>query len=147
MPFPLDNSFNDRFAPMYISVDDDGPTLGLTVQKHHLNGIGICHGAVYMAMFDISFAGAVGFRIGKFAGTPTINISIDYLSSSIEGEWIYTDVECLKVTNTMGFARGMIRNTAGDIKASGSGVFKLPKDLEASPGVSVEEVKAIYNAN
>jgi uncharacterized protein (TIGR00369 family) len=144
-PFPKDGTFNDSFAPLYIKVSDEGPSVGLEVKSHHLNGIKICHGSVYMCLFDISFAGAVGFHIGKFAGTPTININIDYLASTKEGEWIYSEVECLKVTNTMGFVRGVIRSET-EIKASGSGIFKLPKDIENAEGISVDEVKAIYNS-
>lgn len=144
-PFPLDNSFNDAFAPLYISMTDDGPKVALCVQKHHLNPMGICHGAVYMALLDIAFASVIGHAMGKYAGTPTININIDYMSSTGEGEWLFTDVSCLKLTNSMGFTQGIVRGDKG-IKVSGNGVFKLPADIDAAPGVTVEELKNLRSS-
>ena len=138
-----DGSFNDTLQPFYIRMDaETGPEFGLRVEKNHTNPMGICHGAVYMAMFDFSLAGKICFEIGKFTGTPTININIDYLASSKSGEWIYTETECLKLTNTMGFAKGIIRSDT-EIKASGTGIFKLPKDIENAEGISIKDYMAL----
>jgi len=145
-PFPLDNSFNDVFAPVYITFDDKSPRIALRVKKHHLNPIGICHGAVYMALFDIAFSATVCHQMGKYTGTPTININVDYMSASKEGELLFVDAKCLKLANTAGFAQGTIHNEQGEIKASGSGVFKLPKDIASAEGVTVEELKQMRNS-
>ncbi|WP_372759642.1 PaaI family thioesterase [Litorivivens sp.] len=124
-PLPLNGTFNDALHPVYIKVSDDSaPEVGLLLQKQHLNSMGICHGAVTMALFDIAFACAIGFEAKNYQ-TPTINISIDYLSASKEGEWLWVEAECLKTTKTTGFASGLIRSEAG-VKARGSGVFKIP---------------------
>lgn len=141
-PFPLDGSFNDVFAPLYMAFEDDGPRIGLRVEKHHLNPMGIMHGAVYMGLLDIAFASTVGHAIGKYTGTPTISIDINYMASSKEGEWLYTDTTCLKTTSSMGFVQGTVMSESG-VKVSAKGVFKLPADLEAAPGFTVEEVKAL----
>lgn len=131
---PLDGSFNDAFAPVYIRMGDNGPEVALRIEAKHLNPMGICHGAVYMALFDIAFACAIGHTLGKYTGTPTININIDYMASSREGEWLTVDARCLKTTRTVGFSQGVIR--AGDtVKASGSGVFRLPNTLETAPAM------------
>lgn len=135
---PLDGSFNDAFAPVYIRIDEHGPAVGLHVDRKHLNPMGICHGAVYMALFDIAFACAVGFKLGKFTGTPTMNINIDYMTASKEGEWLEVQAECLKTTRTAGYTQGRI--VAGDIiKAAGSGIFRLPDDLANAPGMGTGE--------
>lgn len=128
--FPLDGSFNDAFAPMFMALTDEGPQIALRVEKKHLNPMGILHGSVYMAIFDIAFACVIGHTLGKYAGTPTVNINIDYLSAAREGELLIADVECTKIVNTLGFARGVIRSEKGE-KASASGVFKLPANLDA----------------
>lgn len=140
--FPLDGSFNDVFAPLYMALDDNGPRIGLRVQKHHLNPMGMVHGAVYMGLLDIAFASSVGYSIGKFTGTPTISIDLNYMAPSKEGEWLYTDTQCLKTTTTMGFVMGSVRGDDG-IKVSAKGVFKLPADLAAAEGFTVEEVMAL----
>ena len=40
----------------------------------------------------------------------------------------------------MGFVQGVIRSDSG-IKVSGSGIFKIPSDLDAASGFTFEEVK------
>ncbi|MBN50162.1 MAG: hypothetical protein CMN85_11510 [Spongiibacteraceae bacterium] len=125
---PLDGSFNDAFAPVYFRMGETGPEIGLQVDKKHLNPMGICHGAVYMALFDIAFACAIGHSIGKYTGTPTMNINIDFMAASKEGEWLQVNARCLKTTRTAGFAQGEI--VCGEAtKASGSGLFRLPDNL------------------
>ncbi|WP_101759709.1 PaaI family thioesterase [Oceanicoccus sp. KOV_DT_Chl] len=143
-PLPLDNSFNDCFAPVYMLIDDDGPRIGMRVEKKHLNSMGIVHGAVYMTLLDIAFATLVGHAQGKYTGTPTININIDYMASTKEGEWLYTDCECLKLSNTMGFTKGIVRS-AEEVKVGGSGIFKRPNNLEAAAGMSVDEVRKMWS--
>lgn len=131
---PLDGSFNDAFAPVYFRMGEAGPEIGLHVQKKHLNPMGICHGAVYMALFDIAFACAIGHKIGKYTGTPTMNINIDYMAASKGGEWLQVDATCLKATRTAGFTQGRI--LCGDtVKASGSGIFRIPDNLANAPGM------------
>lgn len=138
-PMPLDGSFNDAFAPVYLRFDENGPQVGLQVEKKHLNPMGICHGAVYMALFDIAFACAIGFKLGKFTGTPTMNINIDYMAASKDGEWLQVNAECLKTTRTAGYTQGRI--VMGDtIKAAASGIFRLPDDLENAPGMGTGEL-------
>ncbi len=137
---PLDQSFNDAITPLYMALTNDGPKVALKVEKQHLNTMGICHGAVYMTMLDIAFAANVGHAIGKYTGTPTINININYMAASKEGEWLFVDAECHKTTRTMGFVQGVIRSDSG-IKVSGSGIFKIPSDLDAASGFTFEEVK------
>ncbi|MFT5032354.1 MAG: hypothetical protein ACI89D_000132 [Bermanella sp.] len=125
---PLDGSFNDAFAPVYFRMGEDGPKVGLKVEDKHLNPMGICHGAVYMALFDIAFACAIGHVIGKYTGTPTMNINIDFMTASKSGEWLIVDANCLKTTRTAGFTQGKIM--CGDtVKASGSGIFRIPDDI------------------
>lgn len=124
-PLPLNETFNDALHPVYIHMEEGkAPRVGLSVKKHHLNSMGICHGAVYMALFDIAFACVVGYEAGNYQ-TPTINISIDYMSPAREGEWLWVEAECPKTTRTSGFANGFICSDSG-IKARGSGIFKIP---------------------
>lgn len=145
MPMPPDNTFTDVFGPLYISVTEAGPSIGVLLEERHLNAMGICHGAVPMALLDIAFACSVGFSAGKFVGTPTININLDFMSAAKAGEWLYTDATCLKLTNTMGFAKGVVR-TDSEIKVGGSGVFKLPSDIDAAAGPTVDEVLKMHGS-
>lgn len=143
-PFPLDGGFNDAIAPLFMKFNKDGFELALQVDKHHCNPMGICHGAVYMTMMDILLSSSICHSIGKFVGTPTININLNYMAASKQGDWIYGRVKTDKTTNTMGFAQAEIYNDEG-IKVSSQGVFKLPKDIEQAEGFSVADVHKMYD--
>lgn len=140
---PDEGSFNDVFKPLYMTLDDNGPKTGFRVEKQHCNMMGICHGAVYMALFDNAFGAAVGYAIGKFCGTPTINININYMNASKEGEWLDIHARCLRTTKNMAFVEGEILGPNG-MKASASGIFKIPNDIDAAKGMTVEEYRQVF---
>lgn len=45
-----------------VEVDEGRAILGLTVEKHHANGHGICHGGITFALADSAFAYACNSR-------------------------------------------------------------------------------------
>ena len=57
---------NDSASPWFgmslETVDAGTATLSLTVQQHHTNGIGLCHGGVIFALADSAFAFACNSR-------------------------------------------------------------------------------------
>ncbi|CAH0992325.1 hypothetical protein SIN8267_02444 [Sinobacterium norvegicum] len=143
-PFTLDGSFNDALAPLYMKITDSGMSLALRLKKHHCNPMGICHGAVYMSLMDIALCAAVCHSAGLYTGMPTININLDYMAASKEGDWLFTEAETLKLTNTIGFSQGKVLAADGSVNVSASGHFKLPKDLANAEGVSVEELLKMF---
>lgn len=137
---PPEQGFTDAFAPVYINTNGPEPTIGLRVESQHLNSMKICHGAVYMGLFDIGMSCAVGYALGKFVGTPTVNININYMAASKEGEWLDVECQCTRLSRTMGFTQGTIR-CGDEVKATATGIFKLPPDVANAPGVTVEEIE------
>ena len=140
-PFPSDGSFGDVLQPFYMKYSVDKPSVfGLQVQKSHLNPMGICHGGVYMTLMDFSLSANLCFQLGKFVGTPTINFTMDFLSSSTLSDFIWGDIETLKVTNTMGFVQGVIRNAENIPLARANATFKLPNDIDKAPGITLKQL-------
>jgi acyl-coenzyme A thioesterase PaaI-like protein len=76
-------------------------------------------------------------------GTPTISMSMDFLATGQLHDWIWADVETLKITNTMGFAQGVVRRQDNTILMRANGSFKLPKSLESVAGITVSELLAM----
>ena len=141
--FPQDNSFNDALAPLYFKVTQQGSVFGLLIEKQHCNPMGMCHGAVFMALMDIALSATVCHAIGKYLGTPTISMSLDFLEAGKLNEWIWADVEILKITNTMGFAQGVVRDQHNKALMRASASFKLPKDIEGAQGITVADLLAM----
>lgn len=136
--YAKDQSFNDAISPLYLKVEDDKATVGLRLEKKHCNFMGFCHGGVMMTLMDIALSGAICCELGKYTSTPTVNISFDFMAGAKEGDWIYGDIQSVKLTRTMGFANGMIMGPNGSV-ARASGCFKLPFDIDNAPGMSLEE--------
>lgn len=136
--FSKDQSFNDAISPVYLKVDDKGPTVGLRLEKQHCNFVGFCHGGVMMTLMDIALSSAVCYALGKYTSTPTVNISFDFMAGAKEGDWLYGDIQSVKLTRTMGFASAMIEGPNGSV-ARASACFKLPRDIDSAPGMTVDE--------
>ena len=135
--YPGDGSFNDACGPMYMKFEEgEPPRFAIKVEKHLLNPMGICHGAVYMALLDMAFPSVIGHAMGKYTGTPTMNININYLKLAKEGEWLFADAVCDKVARTAAFVHASVVNQDGEIKATATGVFKVPSDLKATADIS-----------
>ncbi len=136
--FPIDGTFNDAISPMVYRMTETEISCGFQVAEKHSNPMGMCHGGALMSLMDFSLSAGICHKIGVFSGTPTISLSFDFMSKALIGDWIFAEVEALKITNTMGFVQGLIKRENGDLLVRASGTFKLPKQ-GAQAGTSVED--------
>lgn len=136
--FPIDGTFNDAISPMVYRMTETEIRCGFQVAEKHSNPMGMCHGGALMSLMDFSLSAGICHKIGVFSGTPTISLSFDFMSKALIGDWIFAEVEALKITNTMGFVQGLIKRENGDLLVRASGTFKLPK-AGAQAGTSVED--------
>ena len=107
--------FTDNLRPLYRKVDHDAKTIdfGLIVEPGHSNTMGICHGGALMTLADIAAASGANLVRGIVAGAPTINLSMDFVSTAKQGDWIETRLEGVELKRLFGFARGVIRSERG----------------------------------
>jgi uncharacterized protein (TIGR00369 family) len=122
---PQGLGYTDSLQPCYRQVDGDIVSFGLVVQPQHSNTMGICHGGVLMTLADITAATGVNVARGVTAGSPTVHLSIDYISSARQGEWIQANVEQVSVKRRFGFCSGGIYNDHG-VVARFNGTFYFP---------------------
>ncbi len=66
-----------------VEVDEGRAVLQLTVEKHHCNGLGLCHGGVTFALADSAFAFACNSRN---QATVAHHNSIDYIAPGRLGD-------------------------------------------------------------
>ncbi len=117
--------FTDSLAPLYRRIEGDEVSFGLIVQAQHSNTMGICHGGVLMTLADITAATGANHARGVLAGSPTVHLSIDYISSARQGEWVQANAEQVNVKRRFGFSSGTIFNSRG-VVARFSGTFYFP---------------------
>jgi uncharacterized protein (TIGR00369 family) len=118
--------FNDVIAPCYARFRGKEIDLGFFVEAHHCNPMGSCHGGMLMTFVDIMFAGVVCTHIGKFVGTPTININCDFVAGARQGDWLQNETHFLHLTNSVAYIGGSIVGPNG-IVLRANGAFRLPK--------------------
>ncbi len=122
---PSGLGFTDNLQPSYRRIEGDSVSFGLVVQQHHGNLMGICHGGVLMTLADIAAANGVNVARGVLAGSPTINLAVDFISAARIGQWIQADVHLVTVKRRFGFCSGAIVNSDG-VVARFNGTFYLP---------------------
>jgi uncharacterized protein (TIGR00369 family) len=117
--------FTDAIAPCYRKISDNRASFGLLVLPQHANTMGICHGGVVMTLADITAATGVNLARGKKAGSPTINLSVDFISAARQGQWLQADVELVSVKRRFGFCSGVLSTSEG-VTGRFNGTFYLP---------------------
>ncbi len=124
-PVPTGLGFTDNLQPLYRRVTERGAQLGLVVGDPHINMMGFCHGAVLMCLADIAAASAINTAAGKIAGSPTINLAVDFISSAKRGQWIQSKADHVSLKRRFGFCSGVIEGPDG-LVATFNGTFYLP---------------------
>jgi uncharacterized protein (TIGR00369 family) len=122
---PTGLGYTDSLQPSYRLVEGEGTSFGLVVEAQHSNSMGICHGGVLMTLADITAATGANRARGVLSGSPTVHLSIDYISSARLGQWIQANVEQVSAKRRFGFCSGGIYNSTG-VVARFSGTFYFP---------------------
>jgi len=118
--------YTDTLQPCYRRISDAGVSFGLVVAQQHCNVMGICHGGVLSTLADIAAATGVNQASGRGAGSPTINLALDFVSAGKLGHWLQADVLQVDVKRRFGFSSGLIRGPGG-VVARFNGTFYLPE--------------------
>jgi uncharacterized protein (TIGR00369 family) len=122
---PQGLGFTDALQPSYRRIEGDAVSFGLQVQAQHCNSLGTCHGGALLTLADITAASGVNLARGIRSGSPTVNLSMDFISSARQGEWIQSNIEQVSLKRRFGFCSGAIYNGRG-IVARFNGTFYLP---------------------
>jgi acyl-coenzyme A thioesterase PaaI-like protein len=120
--------YPDLAGPMFVTYDDLLPgepaRFGLRILKHHCNAVDVTHGGMLATFADTALAqGLISLGDIEF-NCPTINLSVDYLSGSVLGEWLESRVTVSHRTRRMAFMSAMI--VSGDRPVlRATGLFKM----------------------
>jgi uncharacterized protein (TIGR00369 family) len=123
---PQGLGFTDNLQPCYRKVEGDQVSFGFVVASQHSNIMGICHGGALVTLADVAAATGVNVARGQRAGSPTINLSMDFISAARMGQWIQADIQQVTVKRRFGFSSGTIFSSDG-VVARFNGTFYLPE--------------------
>ena len=138
--------FTDSLQPIYRRVVDNEISLGLVVAKQHINTMGLCHGGVLMTLADVTAATGANLAQGVMAGSPTINLNIDFISAARQGQWLQAQAEHVSVKRRFGFCSGGIYNSAGVVARFSATVYfpdhnGMMKDAPPGDGLIQRQVE------
>lgn len=117
--------YTDTLQPCYRKIEGESVSFGLLVQEQHCNSMGRCHGGVLMTLADITAASGVNLARGIRAGSPTVNLAVDFISGGRLGQWLQAEVQQVSIKRRFGFCNGSVVNAAG-VVARFNGTFYLP---------------------
>jgi uncharacterized protein (TIGR00369 family) len=126
VPMKEIGGFNDHVGPCYIRFRDQDFDFGFVVEDHHCNPAGLCHGGMLMTFVDIMFAGMVCARLGKFAMTPTMNLTCDFVAAAKKGDWLQSELHFVHLTGSVCYISGAIVGPQGVVLRA-NGTFRLPR--------------------
>jgi uncharacterized protein (TIGR00369 family) len=119
LPIPLAATFGLQGE----AIGDERAVVRLPYAAAHGNSRGEVHGGAIAVLFDCALAAAVRSNDPARFGVVTIDLTIHFVAPSA-GDVICTAV-CERRGRSISFARGEVRNEAGDLLALATGTFKL----------------------
>jgi uncharacterized protein (TIGR00369 family) len=104
------------------ALDEDGIEIALPWRPELVvNTVrGYTHGGILATLVDIAADCAVMAKLGR--GVPTVDMRVDYHRVALQGE-LRAKARILKLGRTFASAEASIYNAAGELCASGRGVF------------------------
>lgn len=121
--FIVDSPFDNHFGDIYTKEIDGRLVTGFLVSEQHLNVAGNLHGGAIASFADWQVL-AAKHQENITAHTPTINLSVDYLSPGLLGDWLESYVTLQKRTGRMLFTRAEIRR-GEDIIARSNAIYSI----------------------
>ena len=114
-----------QWAGMEITAMDEGAaTLELTVQAHHCNGHGSCHGGVTFMLADSAFAFACNSRNQATVGQST---SMTYTAPGRLGDRLIAHATEISLTGRSGIYDVTVENQTGQMIAAFRGLSRAVK--------------------
>ncbi len=130
--FPDGIGFADSLQPLYSRQRKGDVRFGLFILPQHCNTMNFCHGGVLMTLADMAGSAGVHMARGAFSASPTINLSLDFISAACPGEWIEAVAESATPKRRFGFCSGTIYGPE-KIVARFNGTFYHPEHEGMTP--------------
>jgi acyl-coenzyme A thioesterase 13 len=115
-------------GPIYTRGKGKDLVLGLRAEKKHCNMRGTVHGGILATLADITIGYSLAFSTEPPTAAVTANLTLDFLSSAQQGDWLEAAVEFHKLGGRVAFGNCYIRRGAERI-ARASAVFLVTGSL------------------
>ena len=123
VPNPRESPLTAPWEPIWLREREQAVQLGVRVATAHCNSRGLLHGGLIASLADnamgLSLASAVQGR-----GGVTVHLSVDYLKSVQQGQWLQIEPRVIRVGGRLGFVDALITADA-DVVARADATFRI----------------------
>lgn len=122
--------FTDLSGPFFSTSQnlgsDEPIRIGFRVAPKHCNGIEICHGGMMATFLDMALGLAVRAGVKNIGPSPTMNMTVDFLSAAVVGDWIESRSRLVHTTYKSAFIDTVALGPKGPV-ARANGIFRLSR--------------------
>ena len=104
--------------------------LGLRAGLAHTNSRGFVHGGLISALADNAMGLSCARTLGDVASLVTVNLTVDFLGSALEGQWLEFDTVFVKPGSTLCFTQAFV-TADGQPCARANAVFRVVRKVAA----------------
>ncbi len=126
IPLNRPSPFIHTLGPIYIKNQGDYTAIGLRIEDHHANARGLAYGGVLAAVADIALGYNLVFSTSPPRTLVTVNLTVDFIGSARNGDWLEAHVEIHKKEGRTAFASARLLSGNQQI-ARASGIFMMGK--------------------
>ncbi|MGE5639622.1 MAG: PaaI family thioesterase [Clostridia bacterium] len=98
-------------------------SIGLRIERKHLNSRGICHGGVLATLADLALGYAMHAKVKGGAAFVTAHLAVDYAGAAQAGDWIESRVEIQRIGARLAFANCYLVSGEGRAIVRASAIF------------------------
>jgi len=118
----------EMIVPLYTRGKGRDLVLGMRAGEKHCNMRGSVHGGILATLADITIGYSLAFSTEPPTGAVTTNLTLDFLSSAQQGDWLEAAVEFHKLGRRVAFGNCYITRDAERIVRA-SAVFLVTGSL------------------
>tara|TARA_R110001592_G_scaffold19231_3_gene79035 strand:+ start:10515 stop:10955 length:441 start_codon:yes stop_codon:yes gene_type:complete len=117
------SGLTDPWEPLYAAASAWFFSLGLFAGAPHVNSRGFVHGGLLSALADNAMGLSCARQIENVGGLVTVSLTIDYLGTARQGDWLEIRAEPTRLSQSLCFAEARILSD-GQLCATARAVFK-----------------------
>ena len=130
-PLRMGGDFMAVNGPLFVRRQGDDFSLGLRVERRHVNPMAHLHGGMMASFCDMLLVGIAHHEseVLRTHFMPTVSLQLDYLAPAPLGCWIEGRGQLLRVTRSLAFVQALV-TADGTACARASGVFKIGPPID-----------------
>ncbi|NLC37259.1 MAG: PaaI family thioesterase [Alcaligenaceae bacterium] len=104
------SNFSDLTGPYYMKKEPGKEvSLGLKLEKKHMNSLGRAHGGILMTLADNALGDAVEALFDEPASLVTVSMNTEFVGAAMEGDWVVSEARILKRQGRLLFVDCVLR--------------------------------------